>query len=79
MKSHDITKDIGKDTCGLELFVLDGEVVLCGKPGALWGIVDLPGWEDSQIVACTEHYNVLFENPHVTVTSDVPFTECTCE
>jgi hypothetical protein len=82
MKSTALIKDIGSDVCGLELFVMDGKVEICGKPGSLWGLVDLPGWENSQIVACTEHYHVLYDDPDVRVTSDVPFRmegECTCD
>lgn len=83
MKSSNLDKDLGADVCGLELFELDGKVEICGKPPVVWGLVDLPGWEDSQIVACHEHRNELFENEAVTVTSDAPFRregegECTC-
>lgn len=83
MKSSDLDKDLGLDICGLELFALDDHVEVCGKPGAFWGLVDKSGWENTQIVACLEHVNVLIDDPDVHVTSDVPFTaldegECTC-
>lgn len=81
MKSTNLEKDLGRDICGLELFVFEGEAVVCGKPGVIWGLVNLPGWENSQIVGCNEHVSVLYDNPDVNVTSDAPFygDECICD
>jgi hypothetical protein len=82
VESSDLGVDLGLDVCGLELFAMDGEVAICGKPGSLWGLVDKPGWERSQIVACNEHHSVLHDDPAVTVTSNMPIVfpedECTC-